>query len=450
MTHSLDTCAIVNRVADAALRQCNAQEASVMLLVENGCEFEIAAVRGDRGEDILGLRVPVERGIAGWVARSLEPLLLHGVAADPRYSAAKPREDITSSVSMPLMAGGKLTGVLNVATTGPRMFVPGQVKALGILGGIAAQALENAQLYGQLQESERRYRTIVETLQEGLWVIDGYGTTTFVNRKMAEILGYTVEEMLGKRIFRFLAKDSVRACTLFLEECQKGGRGPQEFVFLKKDGSRLHAGMETALLKDEQGNQRGIVASIVDISEKKKLQEQLVVAQKMEAVGRLAGGGAHDFNNLLTAISGFGELLKDSLSPDNPEMDSLDEVLNAARSASGLTRQLLAFSRRQVIIPELLDLNDLVRNMVKIVKCLAGDNIGLFCMYGRNLWQVKGDSGMMEQVLINLAVNARDAMKPGGTLTISTVNIAVGEESPERLLEMEPGDYVLISVADTG
>ena len=184
--------------------------------------------------------------------------------------------------------------------------------------------------------------------------------------------------------------------------------------------------------------------------DRKGLESQLRHSQKMEAVGRLAGGVAHDFNNLLTAIMGYGQLMAMRMKPDDPARRDTEEILKAATRASLLTRQLLAFSRREILQPRLLDLNSIVSDMGKMLRRLIGESIDLAVVPGENLWAVKADPGHMEQVLMNLSVNARDAMPDGGRLTIETSNIDLGDVYVGEHIGVKPGAYVLLSVSDTG
>ena len=201
---------------------------------------------------------------------------------------------------------------------------------------------------------------------------------------------------------------------------------------------------------DKSGDAVRLIGTTHDITERKKLEEQLVQAQKMEAVGRLAGGVAHDFNNLLTIILGRGQLAIEKLGPDDPNRESLDEIMKAGDRAAGLTRQLLAFSRRQVLQPRVLDLNAVVTDLSKLLRRLIGEDIQLSTTLARGLGQIKADPGQTEQVIMNLAVNARDAMPRGGQLTIETANVELDENWARSRPYASPGSYVMISVSDTG
>ena len=189
---------------------------------------------------------------------------------------------------------------------------------------------------------------------------------------------------------------------------------------------------------------------VFDITERRRLEEELRQSQKLEAVGLLAGGIAHDFNNLLTVIEGYAEMLRSDQAPDDVHRDSVDEILVAAGRAASLTRQLLAFSRRQILQPIRLNLNANVASTQRLLSRLLGENIQIRTALASGLWDVFADPGQMDQIILNLAVNARDAMECGGTLSIETANIAAGAFDASLTPELTGGEYVRLSVIDTG
>jgi len=207
--------------------------------------------------------------------------------------------------------------------------------------------------------------------------------------------------------------------------------------------------ISTTVIKDSAGKVQ-TVAQILDITERKRLEEQLLQAQKMEAVGRLAGGVAHDFNNLLTAITGYSELLLMRIHEHDPLRKDLEQIRKAADRAASLTRQLLAFSRRQILQPRVLNLNAVVADMEEMLQRLIGEDIDLVTVLHPELGRVKADPGQIEQVIMNLVVNARDAMPQGGKLTIETANVVLDEDYVRRHVGVEAGSYVMLAVSDTG
>jgi len=186
------------------------------------------------------------------------------------------------------------------------------------------------------------------------------------------------------------------------------------------------------------------------IDEHRKLEEQFQQAQKMEAVGRLAGGIAHDFNNLLTAILGYSTLLLEGLAEDDPRRQDVEEIRKAGQNAELLTRQLLAFSRKQILEPVVLDLNAVVSNLDRMLRRLVGEDLNVVTRLDPDLGRVKANPGQIEQILLNLVVNARDAMPAGGTLTIETTNVELDEHYAQAHADTAPGLYVMVAVSDTG
>jgi len=237
-----------------------------------------------------------------------------------------------------------------------------------------------------------------------------------------------------------------------LEAILRGERPyDEEFTVHPKDGSPPRVLHTVATLKrDEQGNPVGLFGVIQDVTHRNDLESQLRHAQKMEAVGRLAGGVAHDFNNMLTVILSYGALALEGLPGEDPLRVALDEITRAAERAAELTRQLLAFSRRQVLQPQVLDLNDAVTGTDRMLRRVLGEDIRLRTVTAPDLRPVKADRGQVEQVVMNLAVNARDAMATGGKLTIETANVDLDADRARELPGARPGAYVRLAMTDTG
>jgi PAS domain S-box-containing protein len=331
------------------------------------------------------------------------------------------------------------------------------VDALTALGGKMWEIFRRKRSEEALTRSEEQYRRLVENMNEGLWVLDREGGTVFVNARMAEMLGYTVGEMQGRPLFDFMDEAGVRIARKKLEQREAGIAEQHDFEFLRKDGSRLYALLGASPIMDSDGSYRGSVAAVLDITgrrqaeeEKVRLEEHLHQAVKMESVGRLAGGVAHDFNNLLTGIIGNLSLILSDLDPGDPLHGTLTEVNNAAESAATLTRQLLAFSRKQVVQPRVINLNEMVAGQKMMLARLIGENIRLKTVLAEGLWAVKVDPPQTEQVFINLVVNARDAMPDGGELVVQTANVELGAEYGKTHPYVTPGGYVKLSVSDTG
>jgi len=283
-------------------------------------------------------------------------------------------------------------------------------------------------------------------------ITDDAGVIEWVNPAFSDLTGYTPAEAVGRNP-RDLVKSDHHDPSFhknLWDTILSGHVWRGETVNRRKDGSLYTEEQTITPVRNAQGEIRHFIAVKQDITERRALEAQFQQAQKMEAVGRLAGGVAHDFNNLLTVILGFCELLLDDRDPDDPRQADIEEIQKAGTRAAGLTRQLLAFSRKQIIEPTLLDLNVVVADMRSMLGRLIGEDVKVVLHLGPGLAPVKADRGQVEQVVMNLAVNARDAMPGGGTLTLETANVELDEHYAEMHVAVKPGLYVGLTMTDTG
>ncbi len=301
-----------------------------------------------------------------------------------------------------------------------------------------------------LRRSELNFRSLVTNAPYGICRCDATGKILDANPAFLELLGYSsTTELLGQHIYElygdtdqwFFLADSLRSSEPF-----KGLTAEWK----RKDGSPT--GVRVSGRSVTNGRDGGIVFELFaeDITERRALEQQLRQSQKMEAVGRLAGGIAHDFNNLLMVISGYSEFLLERLGSEPELRAPAQEIAGAADRASSLTRQLLAFSRKQMLAPKMVNLNSVVTENLKMLTRMIGEDIDLVMVPTENLWPVRADSGQIEQVVMNLAINARDAMPSGGKLTIETSNVTLDEDYARYHAPLRPGDYVMIAISDTG
>ena len=301
-----------------------------------------------------------------------------------------------------------------------------------------------------LRRSESEYRSTIEDAPYGIYRVDRNGHLTTANPALVEMLGYqSQEELLRVNAATGMFLDPTeRRRSIALYESE-GPAARYETTWKRKDGVRITVRLAGRKLGREQEGASGFEVFVEDITERRSLRKQFEHAQKMEAVGRLAGGVAHDFNNLLMVISGYAQLLDESSTNPKKILEYATHIQDASSKAATVTRQLLAFSRRQVLEPTVLDLNYVVNDLAKLLPRLLGEDIETVLRLEPQVGTVRADRGQMEQVIMNLAVNARDAMPQGGCLTIATSNVTL-DASYYQGVVVPPGQYVLLAVSDTG
>ncbi len=315
---------------------------------------------------------------------------------------------------------------------------------------VARNITERKLADAKLQESEERYRDLVENAHDIIYSHDLEGNYTSVNKAGELITGYSREEALKLNLLDTVAPEHVAKSKDMLRRKLAGERvTAYEMEILAKDGRRVTVEANTKLVYQD-GVPVGVQGIARDITDRKLLEEQLRQSQKMEAIGQLAGGVAHDFNNLLTAINGYSSLALQRIDENNPIKSYLEEIKKAGDRAANLTRQLLAFGRKQILQPVPLNLNDIVTDMNKMLRRLIGEDINLSARLNPKLKTIKADPGQVEQVLVNLVVNARDAMPQGGSLTIETATVELDSEYASKRVGVVPGRYVMLAVSDTG
>lgn len=313
---------------------------------------------------------------------------------------------------------------------------------------------QRKQEQGALQRAEGSAANFSAIFNSSHVAIVGWSLTanvTIWNPAAEELYGYTADEMIGQPVLILTPPEQQEEMQSVLQRVNAGER-PKPFstVRLRKDGKRVDVLLGVSPIINARGRVIGAAGISHDITDARLLEERYLQAQKMEAIGHLAGGVAHDFNNLLTVINGYGELLLGSLRKDDPAYGLIQQMYRAGERAALLTRQLLAFSRRQVLEPRVLDLNVVVSELEKMLHRLIGEDIILSTSLETKLGPVKVDPGQMQQVLMNLCVNSRDAMPLGGRLTIETRNVSFDDAYTQSHPSVQPGQYVMLAVSDTG
>ncbi len=399
---------------------------------------------------ILGQSIPLAEGTMADELLSLAPLSVDDRTDDPRLGLVRDlvaESDLSSMTLIPLLVDGDVSGGLGLGLGGDRHLAQ---EDWDLVQSVADQ-LSGVLSRAHLAQEHRRWMTAIEQTADSVIVTDAQGVILDVNTGFEATTGYLRDEAVGENVrmlesvsSKGLGRDQVPS----IEAMEPGWRG--RVVNCKKDGMLYTVDISITPIRDESGQTTSYVHVQRDVTHELELEQRYMQAQKMEAVGRLAGGIAHDFNNLLTAITGYTDLLLDDAEQDDPNSEDLREISRAARRAATLTHQLLAFSRKQVMQPKLLDLNVLVRDVRRMLGRLIGEDIVLKTDLARDLGKVRADPGQLEQVVMNLAVNARDAMPDGGQLVVRTVDVELEEDFCREHPGSTPGSYVLLSVTDTG
>ena len=301
-----------------------------------------------------------------------------------------------------------------------------------------------------LRDSEVRYRRLVEAANEGICTVDPTGRITYANMRLAEMLGYDEGALAGRVLFDLMDPEAAFEARTRFARPQRGIAESHELRLRRKDGATLFTYQSVSPLIDAHGEFTGALYMLADRTDQHALEAQLLHSQKLEAVGQLAGGIAHDFNNLLTVVTSYSGMLLADLPEGSEARADLQEIVDSAERAASLTRQLLAFSRQQVLQPRVLNLNSVVNNIRRLLGRVMREDIRIETDLAPMLGRVSADPGQIEQVIVNLAVNARDAMPNGGRLTIRTVDVELDDAYAQRTPGVTPGHYVRLAVTDTG
>ena len=438
---------VLQGCAEAVVRHLGAAFARVWTLNEQEGVLELQASAGlDTHLDGPHGRVPVGQGEVGWIARERKAHLTNDIPGDPHVGDREwaRREGMVAFAGHPLVVENRLVGVIALFARQP--LPPDTLDALGSVADTIAQGIERK----RAEERLRQQAVLLDKATDAILLLDPEDRVLYWNRGAERLYGWTAAEALGHRVEALYAREHITERQEALRAVAERGEWGGELPRVTRAGRQLTVESRWTLLRDDAGRPRGKLLIDTDVTEKKKLEAQLLHAQRMEGIGQLAGGVAHDFNNLLTIISGYSEILLAGLRPGDRSYDLLREIHRAGDRAASLTRQLLAFSRKQILAPKVLDLNALVAEAEKMLGRLIGEDVALAAVLDPALGKVKADPGQIEQILVNLAVNARDAMPTGGHITVETRNVELEESYTRGHEDVRPGPYVLLTVTDTG
>ncbi|HKP94333.1 MAG TPA: PAS domain S-box protein [Fibrobacteria bacterium] len=478
----------LNRTAEALVAE-RELEKIVQAVTDGGREISGAAfgaffynTQGDQGEAYMLYTLsgadrqafadfPMPRKTAMF-AQTFEgrgPLRFDDVTKRPEYGKLAPHHgmpsghlSVRSYLAVPVISrSSEVLGGLFYGHPEPGMFDERAEKALVNLAAQAAVAVDNANLYTALQkelaqgklreDAARKFAAIVQFSNDAIISKDLNSIITSWNPAAERIFGYTAEEMIGKSVTLLIPANHIDEEPDILRRIGRGETiSHYETVRRRKDGTLIDISLTVSPLKDDQGKIVGASKIARDITDLKSTEEQLRQSQKMEAVGRLAGGIAHDFNNLLTAIIGFTDMARAESDPGTRLAEYLEEVRNSGNRAAALTQQLLAYSRKQILAPKVIVLNECVAEIEKMLRRLIGEDIAFNTHLEPRLGNVKADPAQIQQIIVNLALNARDAMPEGGILSIATANVYLDRDYVAGHPDALVGPHVMLCVSDTG
>jgi len=470
LAHSCKLDELMEKAGNAARKIIGGNYSGIGILAKNGPHLRSFALFGADPEVAAKLAHAVFNGpifreiVSGRkVRRAFSPF---GEPAGLELSVYHP--PVRSFLGAPLEPGDRVYGWIYVADKLASLeFTEEDSRILTALAAKVALAFENAERFRTIQEharqleteieerkrAEDRFRVMVETAPTGIVIADERGRIAEVNAQALQMFGYDRGELIGEAI-EILLPERLRSShqghrSGYTKEPRVRPMGVgMELPARRKDGTEFPAEISLGPLVTKEGVL--VSSAIVDITGRKKMEGQLRQSQRMEAIGKLAGGVAHDFNNLLAVILGSADVVLDKLPADHPSRRNLELIRQAGSSAADLTRQLLAFSRQQMLQPRLLDLKDVLKRTQMLLARLIGENIQFTISLEPSLGQVKADPGQIEQVLLNLAVNARDAMPQGGRLRIEARNVELDDSYKDAHQPVIPGRYVMLAIEDTG
>jgi PAS domain S-box-containing protein len=469
---TLDLETVLRRVTEAAKELCRSDGAVIGLRIAGSDAVLLRYWTEPWYDALVATRILPGKGLGGHVLGDGRPRRtgddIGGSRVGDHYHEQISRLGIQAQMAVPVLIDGRVEGLLYVDNRTARTFSDQDEAILVRLAAQAALAIRNATLFADeqlargtaerlvraLRESQERFQFVARATNDAVWDWDLVSDELWWNDGVQTLFGYTPDQIAPDVSWwheRIHAEDRERVVRDIRAAVDRGTESwSAEYRYLRADGSYARVLDRGYVLRDGEGRATRMIGAMMDITQRKQLEDELRQAQKMEAVGLLAGGVAHDFNNLLTVVTGRTHLLLAKLQADDPARRSVELIQKTADRAAALTRQLLAFSRKQVLQRKVLDLNATVAEVSAILRRLIGEDVELLLTLGPRAGCVNADRGQLEQVLLNLAVNARDAMPQGGTLSLETDQVRLETPPAGRPDALPPGPYSVLRVIDTG
>ena len=445
--------------AEATARVAATLGTEIVVILELSPDASDLLLRAGVGwpADAIGTaRIPAARGSqAGYTLLSEEVIVVENLAAETRFDKRQPLLDLGAISGLSIVIGGKSRpfGVLGAHTKTRRSFSRDDINFVAAIAYLLAAAITRKQDGQRLRDKQARLFAILNNTADGIVTIDERGTIESANPAAARMFGWAEDELVGRNVKTLLAAAPRGAAddfarSLLVSDPTGAAVAGRELEGRRRDGSIFP--LEFGVGQVELSGRRLFIGTLRDLTERRATEEQLRQFQRLEAVGQLSGGIAHDFNNLLTIILGNADLLLDRADPAQPSRRLLETIRAAAERGADLTQQLLAYSRRQSLRTRSFDLNELIGGMNELLRRSLGEPIEIRTNLAADLWPVMADPSQVESALLNLAINARDAMADGGLLVIETANAVVDDSYAARNRFVKAGDYVLLAVTDTG
>jgi PAS domain S-box/PAS domain S-box len=456
----LDLVAVMTLICRRTETLVGCNGAAVMIL--EGGRLVFGADSGIFSESLAGhdelkrTGLAVAGSITGWALANNESVLCNDMQGDVRANRdICARDGICAMIIVPLRHGETPIGVLQIVGTRVNMFEDEDLRTIELLSVVLSAAMSHASEFEakRLQvEALARLRAIIEGASIGITRVDTEARVLEANPAFERLIGYTTAELQELPPGKITHPDDWGIHINLHEDLMSGKTNSYRYEkrYVRKDGEFVWCQLTAVLERDPSGRPTAVTTMIEDISDRKETESQLRQAQKMDAVGQLSAGIAHDFNNLLMGVLGYAGIARGEVEADSRAAECLGKIEESAQVAAALTRQLLAFGRRQTLQMRAIDLNALVAETVSLLSRVVGEQVELVPVLASSLRRVQSDASQIEQVLFNLVLNARDAMPDGGTVTVETRNVELTGDDLTQHLELPPGDYVMLAVTDTG